>query len=401
MVEDLRSALHSELHEEGGEEVPLFRTFTRPGEQRNEEDSAETIHLERVDRLPAKYDLITNSIVYKWETTAKWARKVSGPMKEWATEFKYRTGVHIEVEPTHPERIWNYNTGDAFYGMNSSSTANFPTSPSEAGDHYYKKSDDVELTVYLFGSERGVYNCKKLLEEAIREDPSYVRLALFRRVPGATGDDAIEWLALRRINREIRPPDVPPISLKTPGKYNFLHETHLEAAVRSCWEETGLQLSPANVFPTALFTQEDPLYYWRVPVYYYLAEIPYETEVKGPQTMREAYVVDFDPRLLKQSPDPIDRHWAAHADPQTGCAWLRRSTFNELQKPLKGEEYLELRYTPPPYSQLREVLGFREVEEEREILQRELEKKKTLEESQVKKGDTDEETPVSAETDPK
>lgn len=347
------------------------------------------IQLVRLDRPPGRFDLLTNSLAYAWHTTAGLARKVSGPLREWAAELKYRTGVHLELEPSNPSRL-----------------------SLSAEDGGYRHADEVEITVFLFGSERGIFNCAQLMESIIDQEPSYVRLAVFRRVPH-TGDAAagrrgtrdarttggeegvvkdasgeggvlldadnrtttagptetassgvpmadgeeVEWLLLRRINRELRPPDIPPISLKLPGKYTLLYEQYKEAAIRTLWEETGITVEPSAVFPTGRLFQDHPEYYWRVPVQYFIAEVPYDVEVKGPQTDVHMYMRDWDKKLLQQSPDPIDRTWAAFADPETGCAWLRRSLIDELQREWRGEDYMRIRYTPPPYSGLAEVVG--------------------------------------------
>ncbi|KEG13544.1 mitochondrial edited mRNA stability factor 1 [Trypanosoma grayi] len=295
-----------------------------------------TIQLERLARPPARFDLLTNSFVYKWQTKAALARKVSGPMREWAAELKYRTGVHIELEPTYPERLSEEISGEG-----------------DDGGGPYDSADDVDITVYLFGSERGIFNCHKLMEAAIQQDPVYVRLGVFRRVKGS---NEVEWLMLRRINRELRPPDIPPISLKLPGKWTLLYERYKEAAVRTLWEETGITVDPTNVFPTAQLYQTSPQYYWRVPVRYFVAEVPHDIRVEGPQVVPTQYMRNWDARLLRQSPDPIDRAWAQLADPTTGCAWMKAPMIDELQKPLRGENYMAVRYTPPPYSDLQEVV---------------------------------------------
>ncbi|EPY20838.1 NUDIX hydrolase [Strigomonas culicis] len=331
-LEAVRAELRGTLEEEG--EAPPAAAHERAHPAMDFAPSASSpIRLEKVDQPPSRFDLLTNSLVYRWQTTARLARRVSGPMREWATEIKYRTGVHLEVEPANPDRL----------GL----------SKEEGG---YAHADDVEMNVYVFGSERGVFNCQKLMEQAVLEEAAYVRVGVFRRVPGG-GPGDVEWLVLRRINRDLRPPDVPPISLKTPGKYSFLHEQHKEAALRSLWEETGLTVAAADAYPTARLEQDNPAYFWRVPVFYYVAEVPYEAEVKGPQVTPNIYVRQWDSRLLRQSPDPIDRTWAQLANPETGCAWLRASVLDELQRPLRGDNYMAIRYTPPPYSELAEVLG--------------------------------------------
>nr|6P5R_A Chain A, Mitochondrial edited mRNA stability factor 1 [Trypanosoma brucei] len=302
-----------------------------------------TIQLEKLSHPPARFDLLTNSFVYKWQTKAALARKVSGPMREWAAELKYRTGVHIELEPTYPERL----SENAVKG-----------SGSDDGDGTqwgaYETADDVDITVYLFGSERGIFNCHKLMEAAIQQDPVYVRLGIFRRLANSS---EVEWLMLRRINRELRPPDIPPISLKLPGKWTLLYERYKEAAIRTLWEETGITVDASNVYPTGHLYQTVPQYYWRVPVRYFVAEVPSDIRVEGPQVVPLQYMRNWDARLLRQSPDPIDRAWAQLADPATGCAWMKASMIDQLQKPLRGDNYMAIRYTPPPYSNLQEVVG--------------------------------------------
>ncbi|CCW60399.1 unnamed protein product [Phytomonas sp. EM1] len=291
--------------------------------------------MERIDRPPARFDLLTNSLVYRWQTTAQYARKISGPMREWAAELKYRTGVHIELEPTYPNRLL--------------------MTAAEGG---YTSADEVDITVYLFGSERGILNCQQLMETIMELEPAYVRLGVFRRLPGTTSPGEVEWLMLRRINRELRPPDIPPISLKLPGKWTFLYEQFKEAAIRSLWEETGITVKPSDVFPTARLLQSIPAFYWRVPVHYFVAEVPYDVEVLGPQVTPSTYVLHWDSQLLRSSPDPIDRVWAQLANPETGCGWMRREIIDELQRPLRGDNYIAVRYTPPPYSNLAPTLGF-------------------------------------------
>ncbi|CUG12728.1 NUDIX hydrolase, putative [Bodo saltans] len=287
----------------------------------------EAIHLTKLVRPPAKFDLLTHSFAYEWRTTARLARKVVGPMREWANEIKYRTGVHVEMDPTYPEKL-------------------------AAGD--YKLADDVEITVYLFGTDRGVVNAQKVMEAAIQQDPSYVRLGVFRRKPD---NSDVEWLTLRRINRDHRPPDIPKISLKLPGKYTLLYENYKEAAIRTLWEETGITAPPVEVYPSGYLRSTDPLYFWRVPVRYFVAEVPFGVEVKGPQATKQSYMMGWDSRILRQSPDAIDREWARLANPETGCAWMSASLLDELQRPLRGFHYMATRYTPPPHSGLQEVVN--------------------------------------------
>lgn len=327
----LESELASVLEREGSLSAEV--ALTRPLEKM-EIPSTSRVRLEKLDRPPARFDLLTNSLAYRWQTTAKEARKVCGPMREWATELKYRTGCHIEAEPTQPERLL--------------------LTAEEGG---YATADEVDMTVYVFGSERGVFNCHRLMESIVDLEPAYVRLGVFRRVPDSHPAE-VEWLLLRRINREMRPPDIPPISLKLPGKWTLLYEQYKEAAMRSLWEETGISVESSAVFPTARLEQTSPAFYWRVPVHYFVAEVPYETHVLGPQVVLNSYMHHWDARLLRQSPDPIDRAWAQHANPETGCAWMRRAMIDDLQQPLRGDAYMAIRYTPPPYSNLAPVLGF-------------------------------------------
>ena len=289
-------------------------------------EAQKTIRLEKLSRPPAKFDLLTNTLAYKWTTTAANARKVSGPMSEWSGELKYRTGVHIDVEPTFPDKLSEYAT-----------------------------PDEVDVTVYLFGGEKAVQQCQNLMYAALQQDPSYVRLAVFRRIPNTKN---VEWLMLRRVNRELRPPDIPPISLKTPGKYTMMYEQTKEAAVRTLWEETGIRVLPKDVYPTKYLFNLSPLFYWRVPVQYFVAEVPFDVNVLGPQSTTTTYIQGWDSRLFANSPDPIDRAWAQYANPETGCGWLPSPIIDELQKPLRGENYMKLRYTPPPYSNLQDVVGF-------------------------------------------
>jgi 8-oxo-dGTP pyrophosphatase MutT (NUDIX family) len=312
-----------------GQGAPDGTTGRKPtAASKDFEEAKKSIVLEKLLRPPAKFDLLTNTLAFKWNTTALYARKISGPMREWSGEIKYRTGVHIEVEPTYPEKLSQY------------------LSP-----------DDVDITVYLFGGERAVQQCQNLMYAAVQQDPAYVRLAVFRRVPDTS---QVEWLTLRRINREQRPPDIPPISLKTPGKWTMMYEQRKEAALRTLWEETGIRVAAKDVFPSKLLFNAVPLFYWRVPVQYYVAEVPYDVQVLGPQSLSTAYVQGWDARLFAASPDPMDRAWAQYANPVTGCAWLPGALIDELQKPLRGEDYMKRRYTPPPYSNLQGVVGYLE-----------------------------------------
>lgn len=356
-IEKSDDDLHGDLaaavaREEGSAGAAWGSSFTGGGGVFGQEEGGmaglKRVNLIKLDRPPGRFDLLTNSLCYKWETTAADARKVSGPLREWAAELKYRTGVHMELEPTNPHRL---------------------ALPKEEGG--YATGDEVEITIFLFGSERGIFNCAQLMESIVDQEPAYVRLAVFRRIPAEQKDGKtspqqgseegvggnVEWLLLRRINRELRPPDIPPISLKLPGKYTLLYEQFKEAAIRTLWEETGITVDPAAVHPTGRLSTNDPQYYWRVPVHYFIAEVPYEVEVKGPQTEHMSYMRDWDRQLLRQSPDPIDRAWAALANPETGCAWMRQPMIDELQRELRGENYMKIRYTPPPYTELSSVVG--------------------------------------------
>lgn len=293
--------------------------------------SAETegvVRLTKLPQAPAKFDLIGSSFAYEWRTTAKHARKVIGPMREWATELKYRTGVHLEMDPTYPVKL---------------------------SAQEYASADDVDITVYLFGTDRGVSICQPLMEAAVQQDPAYVRLGVFRRHPTDPNAE-VEWLMLRRINRDNRPPDIPKISLKLPGKYTLFHENYKEAAMRTLWEETGITVASSSVFPTGMLMSTDPNYFWRVPVRYFVAEVPYDVPVLGPRHNAINYMQGWDARILRQSPDLVDREWAKLADPVTGCAWMPTRLIDELQKPLRGTDYMSIRYTPPPHSKLQEVV---------------------------------------------
>lgn len=328
---DLQSEMAKVMSSDNSIDISSFVTSSSDASAAGSGGSKDSvIEITKLVRPPAKFDLLTHSFAYEWRTTAKLARKVIGPMREWASEIKYRTGVHLEMDPTYPEKLLN---------------------------HAYPTADDVEITVYLFGTDRGVANCKKIMEAAIAQDPIYVRLGVFRRVPSSSGAaEDVEWLTLRRINRENRPPDVPKISLKLPGKYTLLYENFKEAAIRTLWEETGITVASAAAFPSGYLSSNDPNYFWRVPVRYFVAEVPHDVEVLGPQTSKQSYMMGWDSRILRQSPDPIDREWARLANADTGCAWMKSSLLDELQRPLRGERYMATRYTPPPHSNLQDVV---------------------------------------------
>ena len=284
------------------------------------------VKLESMPRPPAKYELTTTTSVYRWATTAKHGRKIVGPLREWGDELKYRTGVHVEWDVADSAKL--HNDG-------------------------YPSPDDVDVQLYFFGADSAIKQSVPLLNAMLKQDPVYVRLAVFRR-----RGSLVEWLVLRRINKELRPPDIPPVSLKTPGKWTLLFENYREAAVRTLWEETGIHVEESKVVPTGMLNNSSPQYYWRIPVRYFVSEVPENVEVLGPQAATLSYMAGWDPRLLRQSLDPIDRVWSTHADPKTGCAWLTSKQIDELQLPLKGEKYMATRYTPPPESDLRSLLTF-------------------------------------------
>lgn len=282
--------------------------------------------LERLARPPGKYDVLSATSVYRWRTTAKLGRKIIGPLREWGDEFKYRTGVHVEMDPVNPEKA-------------------------QSGG--YATADEVEVNVYFFGADKAIKQASSLIKAMVSQDPSYVRLAVFRR---RANTNTVEWLALRRINNDLRPPDIPAISLKTPGKSTLLFENFKEAAVRTLWEETGIHVDGETVVATGQLRNSASQYYWRVPVRYFIAEVPEDVDVQGPQAAAARYMTGWDQKTLRLSTDPIDRAWAALADPKTGCAWLTTKQFDDLQLPLKGERYMAVRYTPPPSSGLQEAL---------------------------------------------
>jgi len=286
------------------------------------------INLEKLPRAPAQFDLMRESAVYKWSTTAKYGRKVIGPMREWADEFQCRTGVFVTMDPKFPERA-------------------------AAGG--YESADDVEVNLFFFGADKAVSDALPLLKAMTALDPSHVRAAIYRK----TDDGGVEWLTLRRINRERRPADIPPISLKTPGKYTMLFENPEEAVTRTVFEETGIDLDASSLVKTNVIRSTPPQYYWRPTVHYWVAELPEDAEVLGPQVAARSYMMEWDSRILRQSTDEADRVWASQADSKTGCAWLKSRTIDELQKPIKMEDtYMATRYTPPPASGLQDLLKF-------------------------------------------
>lgn len=291
------------------------------------QEMSSIIRFQKINKVPAKFDVMTFSNCFVWNTNAAIARKIIGPMREWADEVKYRTGVHLEMDPLYPNKI---------------------------AQKLYKTSDEVEMNIYAFGSDRSVIQTAKLMESMIHQEPAYVRLGVFRRIPDSP---EVEWITLRRINRELRPPDIPPISLKLPGKHTMLFENFKEAAIRSCWEETGIAVDPKLVYPSGMLDSKDPDYYWRVPVRYFVAELPAGADIRGPLPSEVNYMQAWDSRLLRQSPDPIDQAWAKHADAATGTAWLKSSQLDVLQKPLRGDHYMSIRYTPPPFSELQTVVN--------------------------------------------
>ncbi len=138
----------------------------------------------------------------------------------------------------------------------------------------------------------------------------------------------------------------------------MLFESLPEAATRSLFEETGIEVDHSTIIKTNYFVNKESMYWWRPPVHYFIAEVPHNVPVLGPQAATRSYVLDWDPRILRQSSDPIDRAWAQFADPKTGCAWLSGSTIDELQKPVKNEQYyMASRYTPSVESGLQQVLN--------------------------------------------
>ena len=311
----------------GAVATPVSSFEERLGEKQPGDDD---IVLERLPRPPAKFDLLTTTNVFKWKCTAKQARKISGPMREWSDELQCRTGVHVHVEPLFPDKA-------------------------AAGD--YASPDDVETIVYFFGSDKAVQDALPFVRAMLKLDPCYVRLALYRRKPSG---DGVEWLTLRRINKESRPADIPPISLKTPGKWTMLFESLPEAAIRSTFEETGVEVDPGSLTKTNLITNSTARYWWRPTVHYFISEVPYDVKVLGPQSATRSYVLDWDNAILRQSVDAIDRAWAQHADPKTGCAWLAAPLIDELQKPVKAEDqYMALRYTPSVESGLQDIIGLK------------------------------------------
>jgi 8-oxo-dGTP pyrophosphatase MutT (NUDIX family) len=304
--------------------TPMESTLTQQYAAASEVD----VILEKLPRAPAQFDLVRQASVYKWKTKAKYARKVTGPMREWADEFQCRTGVFVTMDAEFPER---------------------------AAAGQYDSADDVDVNLFFFGADKAVTDSIPLLKAMTALEPAYVRVGLYRKKE--TG--GVEWLMLRRINRERRPPDIPAISLKTPGKYTMLFENPIEAITRSVFEETGIDLDAKSLIKTNVFSTRPPQFFWRPNVHYYVAELPEDGEVLGPQSAARNYMMDWDSRILRQSSDPIDRAWATQADPKTGCAWLPSPLIDDLQKPVKLEDaYMAMRYTVPPASGLQELLTF-------------------------------------------
>ncbi len=300
------------------------------------------IDIQRVDRPPPRFEINSRTGVYRWKTTAKYARRVTGPMREWADEFMCRTGVCAHMDPVDLEKA-------------------------TAGG--YATADEVEVNLYLFGSERAVQDSVHFLRAMVQTEPCYVRCALFRRAEsagqqqqqdgGAVAAGDVEWLMLRRVNPDTRPVDIPPISLKTPGKYSLLFESPEEAAVRTVFEETGIEIDRKALAKTHVFDKAAPAFFWRPRVEYWVAEVPRDVVVLGPQVNTQRYVMHWDPRLLRQSADPIDRTWAAAGDPKTGCAWLGSKVIDALQAPVKLEtNYMSTRYTPAPETRYADVIKF-------------------------------------------
>ena len=277
------------------------------------------VNLVRITHAPVRYEMATSTNIYRWKTLAKYARRIIGPMRCFANEIKFRTGVHIDVDPIHPDKLT---------------------------DHSYDSVDDVEIYAYFFGSEAAVKQTQTLIKKVIEHEPALVRVGIYRKGPHNT----VEWLTLRRINRDIRSSDIPPISLKTPGKHTMLFESNEEAAIRSLWEETGISIQESDLTYTNTLAENLAIHHWRCPVHYYIARLPDDAEIEGPQTSTSSYMIGWDSTLLKQSVDPIDKVWGAVADPNTGCAWLSTSQMDELQLPLRGENYIQKRYFPSPES---------------------------------------------------
>lgn len=310
--------------------------------------SGPEIDIKRVDRPPAKWEINTTTGVYKWATTAKYGRRVVGPMREWADEFQCRTGVNVQMEAVDVDKV-------------------------SAGG--YPSADDVEVNLYLFGSEKAIHECVHFLKAMVQTEPSYVRCGVFRRNPSSSSSSSksendsdssssnsssgVEWLTLRRVNPEMRPVDIPPISLKTPGKYTLLFESPEEAIIRTIYEETGIEVDRTKLRKTHVFEKAPVPFFWRPRVDYWVCEVPFDQEVAGPQTNTQKYIMNWDPRLLRQSADPIDRTWAAVADPKSGCAWLSGKVIDSLQAPVKMEaNYMATRYTPAPGTTYSDILKF-------------------------------------------
>lgn len=307
-----------------GASVPGEATLTQQYAAASDVD----VKLEKLPRAPAQFEMLREASVYKWSTTAKHGRKVVGPLREWADEFQCRTGVHVAMEPKYPEK---------------------------AAAGQYESADDVEVSLFFFGADKAIEDAIPLLKAMTALEPSHVRVGLYRK----TESGGVEWLTLRRFNRERRPADIPAISLKTPGKYTMLFENIDEAITRTVYEETGVDLDIKDLVKTNAFTVRPVQYYWRPNVHYYVAELPEDAKVLGPQVAGRNYMMDFDGRMLRQSTDPMDRAWAQHADPATGVAWLPAALIDELQRPVKMEDtYMGTRYTPPPASGLADVLKF-------------------------------------------
>ena len=290
-----------------------------------------SIKLEPVVSPPSRFsqNFSVGAKAYAWHTTAKFGRRLIGPMMEWGQEFTYRTGVSVQWDATYPEKLYVPPSGAPSLATGEQSS-------------WYAHRDDVEVTVYLFGSQRAIDAATSLMEEMVTQEPVLVRVGVFRRQENGAPP---RWLALRRVNNESRPEDIPAISLKTPGKFTLLFETLREAAVRSVFEETGVRLSADDLTPTGFLDNMPIEFFWRPRVHYFVAELPADAEVLGPRTSVSDYFVDWDNSILRQSPDPIDRVWANYADPKTGVAWLTAAKMDELQLPQKGEGYMATRYT--------------------------------------------------------
>ena len=115
--------------DEEAERPSLLRTLWKVAAGGESDGDEIPLNLVQLPRPPAKFELMHNTAVFKWVTTAKHARKIIGPMREWAEELQCRTGVHADMDALYPEKA-------------------------AAGD--YASADDVETAVYFFGAEKAV-----------------------------------------------------------------------------------------------------------------------------------------------------------------------------------------------------------------------------------------------------